>query len=128
MLEPNTESTVVEVMLRLGDSGAHCLLFGGWAEEAFALCQPRPHADIDLLLPAPSFQTLDHLLAAEPGDLQEISLKRFAHKRAFLFNGLMVEVVLVQQETWSKSCWSSRRMEWHSPGSGVTCGSSGLRL
>ena len=117
MLEPNTVSTVVKIMRRLSDSGAHCLLFGGWAEEALGLCQPRSHADVDLLLPAHSFETLDHLLAAGPSDLEEISLKRFAHKRAFLLDGLMVEVVLVQQEngtafTWF---WGDVQFEWIAP-------------
>jgi hypothetical protein len=117
MPEPNTVSRVVDVMRRLGDGGAPCLLFGGWAEEAFGLCQPRPHADIDLLLPAPSFQALDRLLATAPSDFQEIALKRFAHKRAFLFDGLMVEAVLVQQEdgtafTWF---WDDVRFEWLAP-------------
>src|SRR5262245_42370323 len=50
MPESNTVSAVVDIMRRLGDGGAPCLLFGGWAEEAFGHCQPRPHADIDLLL------------------------------------------------------------------------------
>jgi hypothetical protein len=117
MPEPNTVSSVVDIMRRLGDGGASCLLFGGWAEEAFGLCQPRPHADVDLLLPAPSFRALDRLLATAPGDLREIALKRFAHKRAFLVNDLLVEVVLVRQEngvavTWF---WGGVRFEWLAP-------------
>lgn len=117
MPESNTVSAVVHIMRRLGDGGAPCLLFGGWAEEAFGLCRPRPHADIDLLLPAPSFRTLDCLLAAAADDLREIALKRFAHKRAFLVDGLMVEVVLVRQEngtaiTWF---WGDVRFEWLAP-------------
>jgi hypothetical protein len=117
MRTANTEAVVVEVVRRLNDSGAPCALFGGWAEEAFGLRQPRPHADIDLLLPAPSFESLDRLLAAAPSDLSEIPFKRFAHKRAFLLADLMVEVVLVQQEngtavTWF---WGDVRFEWILP-------------
>src|SRR6185436_8531021 len=94
----NTSTTVTRIIRRLGDAGVPCILFGGWAEETLGLRKPRPHADIDLLLHAPSFETLDALLAAPTQDLQEVPLKRFAHKRAFLFSGALTEVILVQQE------------------------------
>ena len=114
---PSSPATVVDVLTRLRDAGVDCLLFGGWAEEAFGLCPPRPHADIDLLLPADSFQSLDRLLAASPDAFPEIAAKRFAHKRAFLFAGIMVEVTIVQQDseaamTWF---WGDVRFEWHLP-------------
>ena len=51
----NTPEVVSDIIGRLNDAKCPCLLFGGWAEEALGLCHPRPHADIDLLLPARSF-------------------------------------------------------------------------
>jgi len=41
---------------------------------------PRHHHDIDLFYPAGGFEALDVCLAS----LQEVKLKRFPHKRAFL--------------------------------------------
>lgn len=102
-------------MDHLARAGIDCLLFGGWAEEALGLCQPRAHADIDLLLPAESFDLLDRLLAS--GAVTEIAAKRFAHKRAFLVDGTMIEITLVQREgdtavTWF---WGDVRFEWVQP-------------
>lgn len=116
MRAPNTVAAVVEIMRRLHEGGAPCVLFGGWAEEAFGLRPAGPHADLDLLLPADSFESLDRLVAAAP-EFAAIALKGFAHKRAFLRAGLMVEIVLVQQEneaavTWF---WGDVRFEWLAP-------------
>ncbi len=88
---------VISVLTRLEQNGITCLLFGGWAEESFGLAAPRKHRDIDLLLPADSFSALDELLHLRSAEFMEIPLKRFAHKRAFLFGGAMVEIILVQE-------------------------------
>lgn len=116
MRPSDSPRTVAAIIERLGDAGLPCLLFGGWAEEALGLCMPRAHEDLDLLLPAPSFRELDRLLESAD-DLEEIPLKRFAHKRAFLRDGLLVEVLLAQQEgasacTWF---WGERRFAWLHP-------------
>ena len=129
MRERNNPDTVAEVMRRLHDGGAPCLLFGGWAEEAAGLCDPRAHDDIDLVLPAWSFQRLDRLLATGRNDLREVAPKRFAHKRAFLFHGILVETTLVQQSggaayTWF---WGDVRFDWSVPLS-ETCLLGGHRL
>ncbi|MFO0994635.1 MAG: hypothetical protein U1E67_22185 [Hyphomicrobiales bacterium] len=92
-----TPDMVISVLARLEQNGMSCLLFGGWAEEAFGLAIARPHRDIDLLLPARSFSTCDKFLRAGSPEFTEIPLKRFAHKRAFLFDGVMVEIILVQE-------------------------------
>lgn len=70
-------------------------VFGGWAEELLGLIAPRAHGDIDLLLPGMDFDTLDMWLSRT--ELPEIAAKCFSHKRAFLFDGVMVEVLLVRQ-------------------------------
>ena len=113
----NTPDAVADVLRRLDDGGAECLLFGGWAEEALGLSRPRPHGDIDLLFPARSFRVLDGLLLAGAPGWQEVPLKRFAHKRAFLSDGLLVEVILVRQETGSpfSMFWGDLRFDWSLP-------------
>ena len=113
----NTADTPARVLRRLERLDLRCLLFGGWAEEARGLCRPRAHGDIDLLLPAGSFRGLDRVLAAAGDDLREVPLKRFTHKRAFLFEGTLVEVVLVEPApdapcTWF---WGDLRFEWLTP-------------
>ena len=105
------------ILNKLAAHKIHCLLFGGWAEEALGLTAPRQHKDIDLLLPAATFDSLDRMLRAPGTDLNEIVLKRFAHKRAFLFEGIMVEIILVQrtaQRAWTLF-WGDLAFEWTLP-------------
>ena len=108
---------VFSVLTRLERHGIDCLLFGGWAEEALRLATPRSHRDIDLLLPASSFSCLDKLLQSQAAEFSEIRLKRFAHKRAFLCGGGMVEIILVQE---SEQCavtnfWGDNPFHWKLP-------------
>jgi hypothetical protein len=91
----NDLALLCRVLERLAGAGAPCLVFGGWAEELLGLSPVRRHGDIDLLLPGRSFARVDALLAG-PAVPEEILAKRFAHKRAFLTDGIMVEVTLVQ--------------------------------
>jgi hypothetical protein len=108
---------IAAIIRRLGAGEVDCLLFGGWAEEAIGLAPPSPHSDLDLLLPSQSFEALDDLLSAAPGEIEEVRLKRFAHKRAFLTEGTLVEVTLVQElgeaiVTWF---WGDVHFEWQHP-------------
>lgn len=124
----NTPDCVASVMRKLADADIACLLFGGWAEEALGLAQPRPHKDIDLLLQAPSFDAVDRLLCRSH-ELEEIAGKRFAHKRAFMFDTVMVEITLVQMEggipvAWF---WGDVRFAWRTPLSEI-CDLGGHRL
>jgi hypothetical protein len=101
----NTPDFVARTIGNLSNHGINCALFGGWAEEALGLCSARPHGDIDFLLQASSFEHLDNLLAASLDEIEEIPLKRFAHKRAFLLDGVAVEVILVEQANDAASTW-----------------------
>ena len=56
------------------------------------LCEPRSHADVDLLYPGEDFAAVERLLGES--ELKEIEGKRFPHKRAFLFEAVMVEAFL----------------------------------
>ena len=86
---------VRDVMDRLDRGGIRTWLFGGWAEEMLGLTPARAHHDVDLLYPAADFTSVDAFIARS-SDLAEIVQKRFGHKRAFLNQGIMIELMLVQ--------------------------------
>ena len=88
---------LAEVVQTLADAQVKTWLFGGWAEELSGLCLPRAHHDIDLLYPAQSFERLDGFLRAQ-SSAKEVEAKRFPHKRAFEWSGVLVEVFLVRPE------------------------------
>jgi hypothetical protein len=88
--------TVRRAIRQLSEADLACWVFGGWAEELRGMCAARPHTDIDLLLLADDFAAVDVMLH-ERG-LTEVKGKRFPHKRAFLFEGVMVELFLVQTD------------------------------
>jgi Aminoglycoside-2''-adenylyltransferase len=83
---------VYEVVELLARRGVHVWVFGGWAEQLLGLDGPRRHVDVDLLYPAESFGAIDEL------ELPWISGTRFAHKRAFAHDGVLVELFLVQRD------------------------------
>ena len=93
----NTLDLLAEVVGMLADAQIKTWLFGGWAEELSGLCPPRLHRDIDLLYPARSFARLDEFLRTQ-SDVQEVTAKRFPHKRAWEWQGVLVEVFLVCPE------------------------------
>jgi hypothetical protein len=108
------QAFVADILDRLSAAGIDCLLFGGWAEEVFELYPPRLHGDVDLLWRADSFDLLDSLLAR---DFTEITAKRFAHKRAFTFQDVMIEITRVEPDnddlvTWF---WGDVRYVWLQP-------------
>ena len=59
---------------------------------------PRPHCDIDLLYPAQNFQDLDQWLSTTSCEYFPIEAKRFSHKRAILYQQIMVEVFLLESQ------------------------------
>jgi len=67
-------------------------VFGGWGEELRGLIHPRAHVDVDLLYPAEDWAAVDAL------DLDWIPGKRFPWKRAFVVEGVVVELFLVQRD------------------------------
>lgn len=117
----NTAETVAEVVRILTGAGQDTALFGGWAEEALRVAEPRPHRDIDLLLLSDDFAAVD--AAFRSRDLpEEVVGKRFHHKRAFLFGGVLVELYLVRREGdgWITDFWGEIAYRWlrplHAPG------------
>jgi Aminoglycoside-2''-adenylyltransferase len=107
----NDLDTVVRVLDALRRAGAACWIFGGWAEELRCLRSSSPHADIDLLYPADGFGAVERIVADHR--LEEVRGKRFAHKRAFMFDGVMVELFLVRHDDrgFFTSFWGTRH-DW----------------
>jgi hypothetical protein len=101
----NDLTFVLRVVDLLASHGLRTWVSGGWGEELRGLCPPRAHADVDLLYPARDFARLDALA------LEWIEAKRFTHKRAFVLDGTMVEVVLVGRDA---DGWHTRGFRWPS--------------
>jgi hypothetical protein len=87
--------------------GVNAWVFGGWGEELRGLIKPREHVDLDLLFPAPDWRDVDEL------HLDWIPGKRFPWKRAFVLEGIVVELFLVQRDDrgWYTQL-KRRRHDW----------------
>ena len=103
----NDVAFVERAVALLQAKGVNTWIFGGWGEELRGLIRPRQHADLDLLFPAPDWRDVDVL------SLAWIAGKRFAWKRAFVLEGTMVELFLVQRDErgWYTQL-KRRRHEW----------------
>lgn len=85
------------------------LVFGGWAGELLGLEPVRPHKDIDLLVGAEA-DSVDAFVA----ERHEVQAKRFSHKRAFVEDGELVELFLVDPATGTTKFWDRLVVEWPS--------------
>jgi hypothetical protein len=83
---------VLRVVDRLRSHGIRTWVCGGWGEELRGLEPPRPHLDVDLLYPARDWARVDGL------ELDWIPDKRSDAKRAFVLDGVMVELILVERD------------------------------
>jgi hypothetical protein len=72
--------------------GIETWVFGGWGEELRGLIRPREHVDLDLLYPAESWDDVDE----QPFDW--LASKRYEWKRAFVLEGIAVELFLVRHD------------------------------
>ncbi len=90
----NTLELVFEVMTLLDRAGLEVWLAGGWAMEARGLSEARAHHDIDLLLLAEDFASLEAFLSAHSA-FTEVIAKHFSHKRAAVYRQVLVEFILV---------------------------------
>ena len=93
----NTVDLLAEVVQTLADAQIKTWLFGGWAEELLGLCPPRSHRDIDLLYAAQTSDQMEDFLRKQ-SRAKEVTPKRFPHKRAFEWRGVLVEVFLVRSD------------------------------
>jgi hypothetical protein len=90
----NDRRFLERVVALLGGAGVEIWIFGGWAEELLGLSDPREHADVDLLYVAEDWSGVDAFLV----EMAEVTAKRFPHKRAFVLDGVLVELLLVQRD------------------------------
>jgi hypothetical protein len=105
----NDLALVERVIGLLASRGVPAWVFGGWAEQLLGIAPPREHGDIDLLVAGDDWTAVDAFLA----ELDEIPAKRFPHKRAFVLDGVMVELFLVRRDDESlfTTFWGERR-DW----------------
>ena len=94
MSSRNTQQFLADTLQELAKAQINTWVFGGWAEEMQDFRPPGPHGDIDLLYPAEDFRRVDEFLQSSP-DLEEVPGKRFAHKRAFVRRGILIEIFLL---------------------------------
>ena len=114
VVRSNDLTFVDDVVTRLQTAGIMTWLFGGWAEELLGLAAPREHRDLDLLHLAADFGPVDDFMTAD-GRVTEIAGKRFPHKRAFLHEGIMVELILVRATCSDGFCtlfWGDTLHRW----------------
>ena len=83
---------VVRAVDLLWSRGIRTWVFGGWGEELRGLAPPREHADLDLLYPARDWDRVDELR------LDWVDAKRLPWKRAFVLEGTVVELFLVERD------------------------------
>jgi hypothetical protein len=95
-MSENTLAFLLTTVERFEANSLPVRVFGGWAEELWQIIQPRVHTDIDFLYPAATFEDLDRYIA-RTNEFQEIQSKRFSHKRAILYQQVMIEFLLVQR-------------------------------
>jgi hypothetical protein len=103
----NNLAFVERAVWLLASKGIDSWVFGGWAEELRGLILPREHVDLDLLYAAEDWHEVDALY------LDWIEAKRYAWKRAFTFEGIAVELFLVQRDErgWFTQL-ARRRHDW----------------
>lgn len=90
----NKRDFLKEVVTLLEDNNIKTWIFGGWAEELSGISEAKEHKDIDLLYPGKNFNVVDAFISKNK-QIEEIKEKRFYHKRAFLYKGIMAELFLV---------------------------------
>jgi Aminoglycoside-2''-adenylyltransferase len=108
-MQGNTLTFLLESTNRFTAAALPLWVFGGWAEELWQITPARVHRDIDFLYSAATFEQLDFFMA-QMNDLQEIQPKRYSHKRAIMYQNVMIEFLLVQHahETYFTDFFSGR--------------------
>lgn len=87
----DNDQVAIDALRLVEQAGFKVALVGGWSRQLLGLEPPRLHADVDLVVTDADLEVLDQWL----DDHDEITAKRFPHKRAFRFLDTMVELHLV---------------------------------
>lgn len=90
----NTRNFLVSVVQKLELKWFEVYVFGWWWEELLHTVEPREHKDIDLFLVHDNFHQLDECIQSTKL-FTEILPKRFPHKRAVMYEWVMIEFFLV---------------------------------
>jgi hypothetical protein len=103
----NDLTFVLRAVDLLWSKGVRTWVFGGWGEELRGIVPPCEHADLDLLYPARDWRRVDSL------QLDWIEAKRYPWKRAFVLEGITVELFLAEhdQRGWFTQL-ARRRHDW----------------
>ena len=97
MKTKNNIEFVSDVVRLLESQQIKAYLFGGWAEEVHKLVKPREHSDVDLMIIDTNFSKIDVFLSKN-NEIEEVIGKRFSHKRAFEYKGMLCEIFLAQED------------------------------
>jgi len=110
----NTIEFLKEIVKKLESNSIYTIVFGGWARELNNLCEPRNHKDIDLLWVSDDFSLVDDFIFNFK--IKEITEKRFSHKRAFIYKGIVVEIFLIRSENghYSSIFFETLTLQWPS--------------
>ncbi len=104
---------VLTTIKLLENNGIDTILFGGWAEEIMEVIKPREHKDIDLIYIGNDFSLVDSFIDSCT-EFQIIERKRFTHKRAFFFKGVMIEIILIKPDdnNFVTNFWDLYSLTW----------------
>ena len=92
----NNVQLLQSLLCSLRRAGIIAWVFGGWAAELWQTAPPRPHHDIDLLYPARDFSAIERFIG--DNGLIDVVEKRFSHKRACEYDGILVEFFLLKHD------------------------------
>jgi len=118
-IEPTNDIGFLRVVVdELVEAGFDVGVFGGWAKELLGLIERRSHRDLDLMVVGPDIDTLDAFVR----DRHEVVAKRLSHKRAFILNGILVELFIADRgpNGWTTTFWDRTEHRWP-PGGWVEC-------
>jgi hypothetical protein len=108
---PTDFGLLQSVLRRLGEARFADLIFGGRVGELPGLFPSRCHRDVDLLRLDPDHVMLDRLL----GKSLAITEKRSSQKRAFVVEGILMELFITRTDGTAQVRWFSDHLRWPWP-------------
>ena len=109
----NDRVFLANTVWELRGAGLDAWIFGGWCKEFLGQGPPRLHSDVDLVVRADNFAAFDEFLACS--SYVEVVEKRSSHKRAYIRQGILVEVLIaspVNGATERTVFWDAERFVW----------------
>jgi len=94
-IAPATWNDVLGAHAELAAWGLHPVVFGGWARELHGAWRYEGHADVDMLVTAKDLSVFDEFIASS--GRAEFRPKRHHHKRAYLRDRVLVELIQVRR-------------------------------